>query len=159
MSLRLRASIAAASVAAALLFASSNVLACSCTNEKTLLEEFNAAAVVFGGTVTDIQPAGDGVNEIVTFTPTVRWKGGLDAAQNVLDALNEGICGFPFQLGQSYLVFAFNTTFNGHPAIFTHLCSRDSFLDGNADVGNLPPPELPVPARAHTWGALKAIYR
>ncbi len=155
----LRIPLAALFLSTAGLLPASELRACSCTNDHTVLQEFGYAAAVFAGTVTNIQPLGDGNNEIVTLTPTVRWKGGLDNPVQVITGLNPAICGFPFAVGQSYLVFAFTSTFSGQPAYWTHLCSMDGPLADNPIVPALPAPVLPVPTRANTWGALKSFYR
>jgi hypothetical protein len=123
------------------------------------MQEFGYAAAVFAGTVTDIQPVGDGVNEVVTMTPTIRWKGGFDDPVLVVTGLNGGVCGFPFAIGESYLVFASNTVYAGNPAFFTHLCAKTGVLANNPYVSELPPPLQPVPTSLKTWGALKSFYR
>jgi hypothetical protein len=133
--------------------------ACSCTFDHTVMEEFNIATAVFAGTVTNIQPAGDGTNVLVTMTPTIRWKGGFDDPVQVITGMNDGVCGVHFVVGESYLVFAFNTTYSGQPAFFTHSCTRTGVLANNPTVSDLPPPQQPVPTRLKTWGALKTSYR
>ncbi|NOT33633.1 MAG: hypothetical protein HOP12_05610 [Candidatus Eisenbacteria bacterium] len=132
--------------------------ACSCTNERTVLEEFAIAHYVFGGTVTSVQPTSDSFNVIATFTPTIRWKGGLNSVVNVYTPRDESTCGFPFEVGESYLVFAFNSFASGQTGIWTHACSRNRPLADYPGLG-LPPPEQPVPTVASTWGAVKTIYR
>jgi len=131
--------------------------ACTCTWDLTTIEEFNSAVAVFAGTVTGIEPAGDGYNVIVTLTPTVRWKGGFDDPVQTLTGMNDGLCGVHFVVGESYLVFAWNS--GGQPVFFTHSCSRTGLLAGNPTVSELPPPQQPVPTRMKTWGALKTFYR
>ncbi len=131
--------------------------ACSCTFDHTVMEEFDIAVAVFAGTVTNIQPSADGYNLVVTITPTIRWKGGFDDPVQVLTPLNGAVCGYEFVVGESYLVFAFNS--GGQPPFFTHLCSRTGLLANNSTVPQLPPPQHPVPTRMKTWGALKTFYR
>ena len=155
----LRVSVLTGLLAAAVLLAPPRALACSCTNNHTVMEEYDAASTLFAGTVTNIQPAGDGLNYMVTLNPTIRWKGGLDSPAQVLTGLNDGVCGFHFVVGEDYLVFAFNTLFNGQPALFTHSCSMDGLLAGNTIVPQLPPPVQPVPTLGRSWGTLKTLYR
>lgn len=131
--------------------------ACSCTYDRTVMEEFNFAVAVFGGTVTSVEDAGSYDNLLVTLTPTIRWKGGFDDPVQVLTPMNGAICGFDFVVGESYLVFASN--YGGQPIFFTHLCSRTGLLAGNSTVAELPPPQQPVPTHTKTWGAVKTFYR
>lgn len=131
--------------------------ACSCTNNLTLDQEFAGTPNVFSGIVTQILPQGEGLNEIVTLTPLERWKGGLDDPMQVVTALNTSICGYPFQVGVAYLVFATPLSSGAMP--WVDLCRRTAPLDQNPYIGLLPAPVLPVPAQRGSWGRLKAIYR
>jgi hypothetical protein len=141
---------------ALLLLAPASALACSCTNNLTLEQEFGYAAGVFSGRVIAINPVPDDPNTVlVTLDPITRWKGPLEGPQVVATPANEAICGFPFLVGEEYLVFW--TSYQHVP--YTHLCSRTSLLANNSDVPQLPTPQLPVPAAARSWGALKTIYR
>lgn len=142
---------------AATLGAFSTLRACSCTGERTLQQEFMSAAAVFSGRVTSFQPAGDGINVIVTVTPLHRWKGGLDASVAIATGANDGLCGVAFEVGREYLVFAWPYT--GQAALFTHLCSRTARVEGNPDIQNLGSPLTPTPARAKSWGAVKRAWR
>ena len=137
-------------------------LACSCTNNLTLDQEFAAAGSVFSGRVSAIAPSPDPSYLAVQFEPITRWKGTLDATPVVLTPPNEGVCGFPFQVGLEYLVFASVYAIGvppSAPVYYTHLCSRTGLLAGHPDLPNLPPPLVPTAVRARTWGALKGIYR
>lgn len=136
------------------------VSACSCTNNLTTLEEFGYAQLVFTGRVTSIQPDPYGTLA-VEFEPINRWKGPLQYVQLVITPLNSAGCGYEFEVGQDYLVFAslygYGPTYT--PTPFTHLCSRTSHLEGNPYLAELPPPLLPTPASRPTWGTLKVRYR
>jgi hypothetical protein len=153
----------AVSLVVAATLAPGTVSACTCTNELTLLEEFDQSWTVFTGRVLAVQPATE-VNApglAVFFEPLERWKGPLGDPQLVYTEADAGSCGFPFEVGQDYLVFTtliyVGITFS--PAHFTHLCARSSPLDGNPYVSQLPAPQLPTPARHATWGSLKLHYR
>ena len=143
----------------AVLGAAARLDACSCTNQHTLQEEVAAANTVFFGHVTDIQLAGDGLNVLVTMTPLLRWKGGLDATVTVLTGMNEGVCGVPFQVGLDYVVFSWNQVFSGRPVQFTHLCTYDSQTDAAHAVQVLGPALVPTPAHVRSWGGVKRAWR
>jgi hypothetical protein len=148
-------------VAAAL--APGTALACSCTNELTLQQEFDYARTVFSGRVLSVGPSVE-VNAPpvqALIQPLQRWKGPLDFVQVVYTNLDEGSCGFPFVVGQDYLIFG-TLTYVGitySPALFTHSCSKSGALEGNPFVPQLPPALLPTPARNATWGTVKHFYR
>ena len=135
--------------------------ACSCTNNLTLQQEFDYAAGVFSGTVLGIEHSPTSPYLFVTLRPIARWKGGLTDPFVLVTPEDPGACGFPFEVGVDYLVFysftCYSTPCTSLP--FTHLCTRNSLLEDNPYVSLLPPPELPVPARHVTWGALKGHYR
>jgi hypothetical protein len=137
--------------------------ACSCTNELTLEEEFGYAWTVFSGRVLAVQPSVE-VNApplAIIIQPLERWKGPLGDPQVVYTNLDEATCGYPFEVGQDYLIFT-TLTYVGitySPAHFTHLCAKTSPLAGNVFVPLLPAPQLPTPTRQATWGRLKLHYR
>jgi hypothetical protein len=134
--------------------------ACSCTNELTLQQEFDGAWVVFSGRVLEINADPFGTLA-VRMDPIQRWKGSLAPGQIVVTPVNEAVCGFPFVVGEEYLVFglyyAYGITYT--PTPYTHLCSKSGLLADNPYLAQLPPPLLPTPAARPTWGALKIGYR
>lgn len=158
--MRISHRVSGALLAALLLGAPVVAVACSCTNELTLQQEFDSAWLVFSGRVTSIQPDPFGTLAVF-FEPLQRWKGPLDFHQLVVTPLDTSACGFPFEVGQEYLVFAnsYNYGITLTPAPFTHLCSRTSPLAGNPYIVALPPPLVTTPAARATWGTLKVRYR
>ena len=148
-----------ATALATALGAAARLEACTCTNEPTLAQEFESAAAVFTGRVTAIQPAGDGFNVIVTLTPLLRWKGGLDDPVILATPENAGICGYAFEIAREYLVFAWPYSISGQETIFTHLCSRTASAEGNQDIPNLGSPLVPTAVRAMSWGGVKRAWR
>lgn len=136
------------------------IRACTCTEPPTLQQEFDGAWKVFSGRVVAIQPELDGLVAVI-FEPYERWKGTLDYFVKVVTPEHEGVCGYPFAIGGEYLVFGqyhlVGITYT--PTAFTHLCSRTSALEGNPYLAQLPPPLLPTPATARSWGTLKVRYR
>lgn len=134
--------------------------ACSCTNELTLQQEFDGAWLVFSGRVLEIQADPFGTLA-VQLEPIQRWKGPLQYVQLVVTPVDEAVCGFPFVVGEEYLVFTtmsyYGITYT--PTPFTHLCARTSPLAGNPYLADMPPPLVTTPAAPATWGRLKTIYR
>jgi len=138
--------------------AASRLQACTCIDIPSLEENLASAAVVFAGRVTAIQPAGDGLNVIVTLAPLMRWKGGVSATVTVVTGENGGLCGVAFETGREYLVFATPYT-PGPPALVTHLCTRTAPVENNPDVQKLGAPLSPTPVRAVSWGGVKRVWR
>lgn len=134
--------------------------ACTCSEPPTLQQEFDGAWKVFSGRVVAIQPELDGLVAVI-FEPYERWKGTLDFYEKVVTPEDEGTCRYRFGVGGEYLVFGryhlVGITYT--PTAFTHSCSRTSPLYGNPYLAQLPPPLLPTPAAARSWGTLKVGYR
>jgi hypothetical protein len=134
--------------------------ACSCTNNLTTAQEFDYAWMVFSGRVLAVQPDPFGSLTVV-LEPIQRWKGPLGYQQVVVTPDNPGTCGYLFEIGKEYLVFA-TMTYYGltlTPTPFTHLCSRTSLLAGNPYLAELPPPLVTTAASRPSWGTLKVRYR
>lgn len=133
--------------------------ACSCTHTPTLAEQVAAADVVFAGTVTDTWNPEDGCpsNDLVTtFAPTIRWKGPLDGTVRVHQDCS---CAWGhFEVGQDFIVFAWNAVRDGQPVLWTHLCALNTWYDPGV-AAQMPPPVLPVPTKTPTWGRVKTLYR
>lgn len=151
---------AAALLAAGLAATPLAAMACSCTNNLTVQQEFDNAWKVFSGRVLSVQADPFGTL-LIEIAPIGRWKGSIDYVEHVVTPLSGAVCGFPFEVGQGYLVFAgvtgYGLTYT--PTPFTHLCSRTSLLEGNEFLSQLPPPLLPTPTTRSAWGALKVRYR
>src|SRR5438445_3870464 len=86
------------------------VYACSCASLSPS-QQFQMADVVFAGTVTSINvPSGPQVNsaslEQVTFDVSIFQKGSLGRTIVVSTAMSQGTCGYPFQVGRQYTVYA-----------------------------------------------------
>lgn len=130
------------------------VHACTCTYTPTLEAEFASATTVFAGTVTDVQILPDG-DMVTTFTPTIRWKGPVENPTLVCQLAS---CATQFEVGESYIVFAWARMDQGQWVAWTHMCALNTWLDPVV-IALLPPPELPVPVRKPTWGSVKTLYR
>jgi len=108
----------------AYLFAPITAHACSCAESESFEEALANADAVFSGEVTEIQ------NEDVSFDTGLVWKGPLFEEYIVTTAEDESTCGYPFKVGEWYLVYAFEVD----GVYSTNICSRTSLLDATDDL-------------------------
>ena len=95
--------------------------ACSCAPPPPPAKALAQALAVFSGKVTRLAP-----NRTLVWLDVTRiWKGVKDRQILVSTASHEAACGFPFRVGETYLVYA--TGENG-PMLRTGLCSRTKRL-------------------------------
>jgi hypothetical protein len=118
-----------ASVILTALFATmSPAYACDFEEPPPPQEALNAATAVFAGEVIEIEPAEDdpsGQFLAVTFEVDRVWKGVEFSPVTVETHRNEGVCGYPFEVGESYLVYAHS---NRSP-LMTALYHRTTHMD------------------------------
>ncbi|MBI3859650.1 MAG: hypothetical protein HY296_05350 [Thaumarchaeota archaeon] len=84
--------------------------ACSCASISQE-QAFQGANAVFDGTVTDIKPSsikvfGASDSESVSFDVITSTKGSVGGEVDVLTPSNGGACGYTFQVGHQYTVYA-----------------------------------------------------
>jgi hypothetical protein len=119
----------------------SNVLACSCivdmkqSTNKKIKVSYKESTVVFSGEVTEITRQS---GLAVKFKVYGFWKGQIGDEVIVRTAEDSGMCGFAFQVGKRYLVYASDTGNSLH----TTICSRTS--ESNADAKYLNKIKKPV---------------
>lgn len=110
--------------------------ACSCAGSDSPSEAFDGAHSVFVGTVTSIHGSRSGsgladrvrdqlgleepYGREVRFTVTDSWKGVQSATTGVWTGFGGGDCGIGFNVGSSYLVYAFES----EGASYTGICTR-----------------------------------
>lgn len=109
----------------------SEVSACSCVMPPPPEEALNSADAVFSGEVVDIVDNkgmlnGNGVT--VYFEVDESWKGINKSEVSVTTGYNDGDCGFPFEVGQSYLVYASTGDMYRSNALSTTICQRTTNL-------------------------------
>ncbi|WP_274365957.1 hypothetical protein [Paenibacillus thermotolerans] len=82
--------------------------ACSCAMPRTVEEEFAAMDAVFSGKAVRVDRPAEGSSGDVTvrFEVERAWKGVDQAEVTLKTAQYEESCGFSFESGQSYLVYA-----------------------------------------------------
>ncbi len=115
-------------------------LACSCSGG-SVRGDFRAADSVFMAKVATIEavgpmPNGHDRTVIVTFLISGFWKGVVSQQIQVKTHLLGSTCGFPFQQGQEYLVFAAKTKILGEPSVGleTMACTGLNELPGAASI-------------------------
>ena len=108
--------------------------ACDCAPPPNAPEALAAASAVFRGMVVDVSAAVD-FRIRVTFEVESVWKGPREEVLNISTAEHEALCGFHFEAGREYLVFAFGEA----QELFTNICSRTA-LSREGDADGLGPP-------------------
>ncbi|HCA67196.1 MAG: hypothetical protein UW39_C0017G0011 [Parcubacteria group bacterium GW2011_GWC2_44_17] len=135
------------------------VFACRCVQPGAPKEELQTATAVFSGTVVDIDKkkvsVGQGFFEdsyTATFDVEMAWKGVSKKTITVNAGIQGGMCGYPFEEKESYIVYAHGADENG---LLTSLCTRTNKLiyayedlkelgEGQAELVQNTVPELPA---------------
>lgn len=105
------------------------VFACSCVQPDSPLTSLSEAEAVFAGQVTDIDvPAGITFSSLdpvkATFSVSQSWKGSIEKIITVSTPRGSASCGFGFEMGQEYLVYAYGNDND----LQVSLCSRTNLL-------------------------------
>ncbi len=113
--------------------------ACSCMMADPPLVSLENASAVFVGKVTTIQDSNTGAVQSsadpmkVSFQVSEVWKGNVFAEQALFTSRDSASCGFNFEVGKEYLVYAIV----GDTGLTTNLCSRTMEL-AQAKAEDLP---------------------
>ncbi|HUO85983.1 MAG TPA: hypothetical protein VM617_01225 [Thermoanaerobaculia bacterium] len=121
-------------------------LACSCTQPAEPRTEMEHADAVFSGRVTALEPLADrGFRRLaVRFALAAVWKGLPEGeVVTVTTAADGAACGYSFEEGGDYLVYAY-----GEPGeLTTGLCTRNTRLaDAEEDLAELGPAQREIAA-------------
>jgi hypothetical protein len=106
-------------------------MACSCAPAPIPMIEFQESNSVFAGTVVarteELSPWGS-THHRATLSLIQKWKGLGDwhKKMDVVTADQSAACGFDFEVGKSYLVYAY---LNNEGQLMTSLCNRTKSLD------------------------------
>lgn len=132
---------------------------CTCTHIPTLEEAVQQSDAIFTGVVLEIEPGGEQYpgNVFIVMRSGSWWKGDVVETVRLLTGEGGAVCGYPFQVGKEYLVYA------GLPSsqeyLWTSLCSRTHGTSPNdPDIAALGPP-IAVATLARSWGSVRAAYR
>jgi hypothetical protein len=134
--------------------------ACTCFPPPRFEDAFAAAEAVFTGEVVKIE-----VIDGEFFPQEMRsrlllenyWKGELPDTVTVYTASDEASCGFPFEMGGDYLIYADESLAADGLRLWTHLCGRSGLLQGHPDINDLGPPFTPT--LNASWGSIKLLWR
>ncbi|MGH7490769.1 MAG: FlgD immunoglobulin-like domain containing protein [bacterium] len=104
--------------------------ACSCLPPPPPAEAVAAADAVFLAKVIAFEEMPAQYERLARLQMERIWKGRPEEADSVYTALNSAACGYDFQLGGTYLIYA-NRREPGR--LWTHLCSRTAHVADAAD--------------------------
>lgn len=115
--------------------------ACSCIMPPPPDQALNEANAVFSGEVieiTDNRNLINGNGRTVIFKVDENWKGIENGEVAITTGNNEADCGFPFEVGQSYLVYASKNGMYDSNSLSTTICNRTVQLaNANEDLNVL----------------------
>ena len=121
-----------------LLLASPAVFACTCLPhagepiQKVVAKARNESRAVFSGTVVAIDRKPGDLSVAVRFEVEKFWKGALKKEVTVFTGIGGGDCGYVFEVGQRYLVYAYTHNETG---LGTNICQRTaSLIDAAKDL-------------------------
>ena len=137
------------------------VLSCSCEPPGSPLEELALYDAVFAGQVVEIvEKAADPEDLTISFELSAVWKGELEMDVSIGTRLSNVECGYQFELGEQYLVYAY---FSADGTLRTGICSRTMVLAAAAnDREQLGEPisRWPLTSVAPmSWGEVKIALR
>lgn len=115
--------------------------ACSCLAPPDPVTARDRSDAVFSGTVLQVNEAVDWSNFMpfirpirkqveVIFEVQSTWKGVTTSQVRIVTESNSAACGFDFQQGKSYLVYA---SYHEGNELYTHLCTRTTGLANAGD--------------------------
>lgn len=121
-------------VAIFFLASAENSYACRCIrNDDPLAQQvqnaFTRSKAVFGGEVVSIAPESE-YTVSVKFKVSHIWKGTLINELTVSTANQSAMCGYEFEVGKKYLVYADSSD----DVLMVSTCSRTSVFNGSDDV-------------------------
>lgn len=131
-------------------FGAAESFACSCIlDEETPAEiqikkAYESAAAVFSGEVVEITKEPDDFNVRVKLKLEKSWKSDLSEEVIIRTGINDGLCGYKFEIGKKYLVYASGENEN----LRTDICRRTASLSKNSDIVVLDKIKKPIKAKS-----------
>ena len=127
--------LAATAVLLWLLAGTGTAHACSCVLPGTPVQELEKNAAVFAGQVVAVRHSfglesmlfGPGDRTTVEFNVETVWKGNVGQDMTITTPPTGGSCGVPFEEGQEYLVYAYDST-HQDGGYSTGICTRTKLL-------------------------------
>jgi hypothetical protein len=106
--------------------------ACSCAEPPSVESELERSKAVFSGEVLEVKEQKDFrgyMKNKVLFEVTDTWKGVTESQVIITTGSGGGDCGFGFQVGQEYLVYASESTmYSDEAELVTIICDRTTEL-------------------------------
>lgn len=131
--------------------------ACSCVGRPgTVAEEYAWADAVFEAEVVNIWFDTDLYRRLAVVTVARTWKGAPAPSVLVVTEFDSAACGIELLPGESWVVFATDSSWDGGQAYFTHLCTLST---PSAHAGGIIAELESVGLDEPTWGSLKAGHR
>jgi len=121
-----------------LIFTNIDAYACSCVlrGNEPLKQQVNRAkkdsSAVFSGKVLEVIKKPENFQVVVKLRVENLWKGNLSKEVTVLTGSDSALCGYQFEVGQSYLIYASGADVNN---LQTNICTRTANLSAaKADI-------------------------
>lgn len=115
------------------IFIPSNVYACSCARPQTVEAQFSRSEAVFAGRVLEVKEQRNlngSMTKAALFEISHIWKGGPESQIIIHTGSGDGDCGFNFEKGKEYLVYAQPSAMYGSKELLiTIICDRTNELD------------------------------
>jgi hypothetical protein len=115
----------------------SKILACSCAPsadnipfEEKVKEAVDISTAVFSGEVSEVKKEPGTFFVKVKFKVKTAWKNKFVKEITITTGLNDGLCGYNFEVGEEYLIYAYGKQNN----LGTGICTRTSLLKSNKDI-------------------------
>lgn len=124
-------------LASIIIVTASDVFACSCfvpegiPIAKQVKDAYTKSSSVFVGQVVEVIKKPD--NNLIKFRVEKSWNNKFQKEVTVSTPSNSAMCGYEFQVGKKYLVYASGE--NGN--LSTYLCTRTAPAGANKDVALL----------------------
>ncbi len=113
---------------------------CDCMNSGSVSQARSRADAVFAGLVTSVRDtilrreSGEGFTQkAVTFRIQSGWKGVQSRSVTLLTGWGGGDCGYVFQTGRSYLVYATRRPMGTQSVLWTGICTRTAPTSAASD--------------------------
>lgn len=115
----------------------SDVSACSCSLlpeaeslDSVVKRAYKTSSAVFVGEVIEIVQKPDVLFVEVKFAVKQEWNDGIEKTVTVTTGTGDGDCGYLFEVGKKYLVYASN----GKNTLRTNICTKTALAENNKDI-------------------------
>ena len=104
---------------------------CDCIPPSSIEESYNFSDVVFSGQVTNIVENWNDFYKEISIEDFDIWKGIIDSPIIIYSGIDDGICGYNFQINEEYLIYGNYS----NDQVWTDICTRTNLLENsNVDL-------------------------